>query len=216
MTSLCALVLATRMSMGPFCPGPFAIIERGDPAELRKVLSAATIDQPGTARCARRTPLLLAAEMGRLDAVKVLLELGADLDFTVVERDGPMQGRVNSECLARANGHEDVARLLKAKGAKDTVDGCRKRSVRWVTFESREPERLALERKNGNRLSLPQLEFAVGQLSCTAEPELCVELVRHLPKEPSDAKDRVVEFFEDWAVDLPAVRTALDRLKPPR
>jgi hypothetical protein len=218
MTLLLAAVLATSpvvardFMMG--CSGEvFAAIDADDLDRLRLVVTPETVDQPGTGACAKRTPLQYAAERGRLDAVRVLLELDADVDFTVVERQGLMKGRVTAECLARANGHEGVAKLLKSRGASDTVDGCRRRAVTTAALESENPARLAQERRAGNRLTLAQLEVALETLSCEADPALCVELARHVPKEPSDARARVLSSFVEWAQTVPELKPEVSRLQ---
>jgi hypothetical protein len=212
-TLMTCVVLATTWAAGPKCEGLFELVEHGDTTALRERLRADTVDTLGTGLCARRTPLLFAAELGKLDTVKVLLELGADVGFTVVERDGLMAGRVTAECLARSNGHDAVAKLLRTKGAKDSVDGCRRRALTTAALKEKSPSKLAKERKAGNRLSLAQLEEVLPTVDCDHGPELCVELVRHLPTTPSEARDRVLSFFEDWAQAVPGLQTEVDRLR---
>jgi hypothetical protein len=213
MTAWLSLLLALNASStggASTCPEPvFAAIEAGDVGAVLRLVTSAAIDAPGTGACAKRTPLLAAAERGRLDVVDALLSLGADVNFTVVEKAGPLRGRVTAECLARAAGHDEVAALLKKRGGEDTVDGCRKRAALVAALRSEEPARLSKERRAGNRLSVEQLLSAVRVADCEGAPTWCAELVRHLPKTPSPARDEVLDELEQWVGVLPGLEAQL-------
>ncbi|MCU0694942.1 MAG: hypothetical protein MUC96_00280 [Myxococcaceae bacterium] len=198
------------------CDGVFALIERSAPEVVRAALTPATLDAPGTGACAKRTPLLAAAEWGRPDVVEVLLAMGADVNFTVVERQGPLQGRVTAECLARANGHDAVGAMLRKRGAKDTRDGCLKRAALVAAVAAEDAVRLAKERKAGNRLPPAQLVSALKVTDCGAARGYCTELVRHLPKEPSELRDQALDELETWVEVLPGLREQLASLRRAR
>ena len=62
----------------------------------------------------KKTPLMIASEKGRLDAVNFLVEQGADIHLTVNGRPGGYTALT----LAAINKHADVAIYLIDKGAK--------------------------------------------------------------------------------------------------
>ncbi|MDX2015643.1 MAG: hypothetical protein SFW67_35950 [Myxococcaceae bacterium] len=218
---LLSLVLATSFVpdrtgpevSAPQCHGLFALIQAGDVEGVRAGLTPETVDAPGTGRCSKRTPLLAAAQWGQADLVELLLGLGADVNFTVVEREGALKGRVTAECLARAFGHDAVGALLRKRGAQDTRDGCLKRAALFAAVSREDPVRLAKERKAGNRLPVAQLLDAVRGVDCGAAPAYCTELVRHLPKEPSDTRDEALDELEAWVEVVPALRQQLSAVR---
>jgi ankyrin repeat protein len=107
-----------------------AAAKAGDVDALRTLLEHGA--DPGARYPNGKTPLFLAAEWGRLDAVRALLAAGADAGeaaerlCTNHEAGAGSPGVTPAE-VAAANGHDDVARLLRgaARGetARDAVDG---------------------------------------------------------------------------------------------
>jgi ankyrin repeat protein len=211
-----SLVLATSPvppAPVPVCEGAiFVAIEKGDVAQVQRAVTPATLDTPGTGRCAKRTPLLAAAEWGRLEVVDALLSLGADVNFTVVEKFGPQRWRVTAECLALSAGHDDVVALLRQRGAADTVDGCRRRASLEGAVRAADPVRLAKERKAGNRLSDDALLWALRLTDCASARAYCAELIRHLPPRASPARDLMLDELEQWVGVMPGLEQQLKRL----
>ena len=185
MSALLAALLTTS-PVDPGCGPLLDAVEAGDVARTLGALAAGDVDQVGEGRCARRTPLLLAAERGHLELVEALLARGADVDFTVVDRRSALPGRVTAECLARANGHQAVAALRAADAAQ-----------------------LGEARRAGYRLALEQVREALTATDCGARAAYCIELSLHLPSEPSVERDRVLSRFWARVHTAPALRRTL-------
>lgn len=79
---------------------------------------AVAVDEPGAVPgpCLARTPLMLAAEYGQLEAARVLIGSRANLGARAeLENFGSQQ--FDARCLALASGSTDLAELLQASGA---------------------------------------------------------------------------------------------------
>ncbi len=208
MSALLAALLTTS-PVDPGCGPLLDAVEAGDVARTLGALAAGDVDQAGEGRCARRTPLLLAAERGHLELVEALLARGADVDFTVVDRRSALPGRVTAECLARANGHQAVAALLRRRGAHDTTDGCRGRALLVAALRAADAAQLGEARRAGYRLALEQVREALTATDCGARAAYCIELSLHLPSEPSVERDRVLSRFWARVHTAPALRRTL-------
>src|SRR5207344_1602807 len=76
------------------------------------------------------TPLLYAARDGRLDAAKILVGAGADIERADANGITPL-------LMAVANNHMDVARFLVERGAKVNVTDWYGRTPLWAAVETR-------------------------------------------------------------------------------
>ena len=70
-----------------------------------------------------QTPLMIAAAKKKTDVVRQLLDRGAKVNRTVVDREGLPYGGYSALMVAAMNGHEDIVRMLLASGAKADLRG---------------------------------------------------------------------------------------------
>ncbi|MBI5202994.1 MAG: ankyrin repeat domain-containing protein [Elusimicrobia bacterium] len=101
------------------CAAPMAsAIRDGREGEVRRLLDEGQ-GLEALLGAAKQTPLELAAERGRLDIVRLLVERGAPVD---ARRKG-----TGALSLAALRGHRDVVEFLLSKGARPTA-----RDVSWA------------------------------------------------------------------------------------
>lgn len=81
--------------------------ERGDTAAIRRLLAAGTLPDPVDA--AKQTPLLIAVAKNNLEAAKLLIDAGANINAQAVNMDSPW-------LLAGALGRAEMLRLMIPKG----------------------------------------------------------------------------------------------------
>ncbi len=139
------LLLLPILAVSPGCASNvFSLIEQGKTAELDRLVHSRPRTMRQTDR-GGRTPLHVAAYLGRADMVKVLLERGADQNVTdnsgltpvqiavsegyvevtrlflenELEINKPLQDGLTLLDFARAKpGNDDVIKLLRSEGAK--------------------------------------------------------------------------------------------------
>ena len=85
--------------------------------DLNLLLNAGTDTEE---RIAGETPLMLAAKNGHADAVKLLLDRGAQINARNPETPNPKRG-MTALLFAAQHGHDDVVRVLLEHGADATA-----------------------------------------------------------------------------------------------
>ncbi len=70
-----------------------------------------------------QTPLMIAAAQKKTAVVRELLQQGAYVNRTVIEREGVPYGGYSALMVAAMNGHEDVVRMLLERGADPNLRG---------------------------------------------------------------------------------------------
>jgi ankyrin repeat protein len=112
---LAGLLLKAGAKLEESAPGytPLMYAAMGDDAEMVRLLvkAGARPDSPAKGEYGGRNPLLIAAENGRAEALKALLELKANPNARTSEGETALD-------LAQAAGHAEIVTLLKAAGAR--------------------------------------------------------------------------------------------------
>jgi len=95
--------------------GLFVAVERNQPKCIQLIMG--TWGDACSTNAEGQTPVLIAAEKGFLDCLKVLCECDTiETLFDDYDEDGEIVA------AARSNGHEECVKFLKAKGARDPLD----------------------------------------------------------------------------------------------
>ncbi len=100
---------------------PLMYAAMGDDAEMIRLLAkaGARVDVAAKGEYGGDNPLLLAAQNGRVEAVRALVELKANLNVRTQQGETALD-------LARAAGHEEIVTILKAAGAREQAPARRK------------------------------------------------------------------------------------------
>ncbi len=155
-------------------------LERLRPLAGRSLLGlsapAAFLDEVGdfAGVCRGRTALMLAAEYGQVEAVKLLLSSRARVDLTATLKefgDHAFDGR----CLAIAAGHPLSAVLLEEAGAPELP--CLQDSALFATLRIGNLEQL--QRQLRAQPGAPVLRAALGQLAGRSQRAVTAALVDH-------------------------------------
>jgi len=86
---------------------------RGDVETLRVLIPSLSLQEISRGDYDNRTPLHLAAEEGHIEAVKLLVDSGADINATDRWGGTPLQGSLK-------HNHTQIAKFLKKHGARET------------------------------------------------------------------------------------------------
>jgi hypothetical protein len=202
------LPLLIRLILSGISLDELEAMERGSCSELQYAASRGDLEavdrlsQPGhpleevgtAGHCHKRTALMTAVLNGHEAVVKLLLERGADVNFTTVSTMNALRGRTNALCLAVFLGRTAIEKLLRQHQAEDTFDGCVKRATLFGLLATENVAGLAQARATGARLDVKTVAAVLDKHVMDVDPPPIVfEALEHLPKPlPEELREYVV------------------------